>query len=138
MAAAPDRHPIGVLTDPCTITVAPARPGEHAAGEARSYLADGRLVRWRPSAPAGLRVAVDAELAEQPVPPALARRFGASEPSDFWTRWTRVEVCCKLLDIPVLEWLTTRGLDADVAEVALHTQALDGVVVTCGLLRGGG
>ena len=113
-------------------------PAAPAGIEARSYLADGRVVRWRPRVLSPLRIAVDAELADQSVPPALERRFGVADPRKFWTQWTRVEVCCKLLDVPVLQWLAIRGLASDVPEIAMHTQTLDGLVVTCGFLRDDG
>lgn len=78
---------------------------------ARSHLADGLVVSWLPSMPAA-RYAVDAEYADRPVPATLARRYGTT---DFWTRWTRAEVCAKLTDTPILLWLTRHGLPADPA-----------------------
>lgn len=108
----------------------PARP----PGVARSYLGDGRCVSWLPGlSPAGLRVAVDAELATRPVPAALARRHGTGDPEAFWARWTAVEVSCKLRDVPVAVWLRTAGLHPDAA-VGLRTFRRDGVVITCGVV----
>jgi len=69
---------------------------------------------------------VDAEYADQPVPTALARRFGTM---DFWTRWTRAEVCAKLAGTPILLWLDAHGLPADPAAgtgYRVHTLDLRG------------
>jgi hypothetical protein len=82
-------------------------------GGTRSHLSDGRTVTWSPRLPPGVRYAVDAEIADQPVPRALAARFGRSDPESFWTAWTRVEVCCKLHDVPLLAWLSRHGLSPD-------------------------
>jgi hypothetical protein len=88
----------------------------------RSYLADGRVVTWLPPAASHYRWAIDAELATQPVPPALGRRTGITAPEAFWPRWTVAEVTCKLLDVPIVEWLHRYGLDADVpAELSIVT-----------------
>jgi hypothetical protein len=79
---------------------------------ARSYVADGRVVHWHPPrSVARWRFAIDAELADQPVPAALAHRTGTSEPERFWPRWTAMEVACKLCDVPVVRWLQRYGLD---------------------------
>jgi hypothetical protein len=77
---------------------------------------------------------VDAELVTRAVPAALDRRFGVGDPEEFWPRWTQLEVCCKLLDVPVLLWLGTRGLAPHPA-VATRTLHIGDVVVTCGLLH---
>jgi hypothetical protein len=103
-------------------------------GEARSHLADGRLVAWRPLLPAGTPIAVDAEIAAQPVPSALRRRFGIHDPTEFWPAWTRVEVCCKLLHVPILHWLSAYGMTSEGAGPQMTTLVLDGLVVTCGVL----
>lgn len=79
----------------------------------RTHLPGGVVVAWRPPpASAGTRFAVDAEYADQPVPATMARRYGTE---DFWTRWTRAEVCAKLADTPILLWLNAYGLPADPA-----------------------
>jgi hypothetical protein len=114
-------------------------------GWVRSYLADGRLVQWRPpgtdcgrSVADGtetLRWAVDAEIAAQPVPPTLAARTGVVEPAEFWPRWTAVEVAAKLLDVPVIMWLAEHGLCADAAAddgVVLRTAYRADLVITAG------
>jgi hypothetical protein len=104
----------------------------------RSYLADGRLVQWRPpheANPAARAWAVDAELTAQEVPPALAARFGGASPEAFWVAWTRVEVVCKLLAVPVGRWLAEHGLDvsaAGEAGVAWFTEAVGDITVTVG------
>lgn len=103
----------------------------------RSHLADGRVVSWAPRLPAGVRFAVDAEVADQPVPRALARRFGSDRPEDFWPRWTEVEVACKVCDVPLMVWLTRRGLRADPARVLTATFRTDDLVVSVGVARGG-
>jgi len=89
-------------------------------------------VLWLPvDVPAGLRLAVDAELAHRPVPSALARWSGTADPAAFWPRWTRIEAGCKLRDVPVAVWLRTRGFRADPA-LALTTFVHRDAVVTCG------
>lgn len=89
---------------------------------ARSHLPDGLVVSWLPARPAG-RYAVDAEYADRPVPAAMARRHGAE---DFWTRWTRAEVCAKLTATPVLLWLAAHGLPADpAAGTGLRVETVD-------------
>ena len=104
----------------------------------RSHLADGRMVSWCPPLPPGLRLAVDAEIANQPVPPALGRRFGIDRPEVFWPRWTTVEVACKLLDVPILVWLSGRGLRVDPGLVRTATFRIDDLLVTVGTAREGG
>ena len=101
-------------------------PGDRRAGWCRSYLADGRLVQWRPPHPG--RWAIDAERADQPVPPALARRFGTADPARFWPLWTVAEVWSKLLDVPVVQRLGAPGP----ADVTLWTVAWNGLIVTRG------
>ena len=89
-------------------------PSDRRDGWVRSYLEDGRLVQWRPpreAFPAIIRWAVDAEIASQAVPSALAARTGISAPEIFWPRWTAVEVACKLLDVPMVMWIVDFGLD---------------------------
>ena len=99
----------------------------------RAYLADGRRICWHRRAPDGWLLAIDAELASQPVPPNLGNRVEARSPTDFWPAWTRTEVVCKLLDVPVLVWLTRHGLHTEPPAVHLHTVVRpDGLVVTVG------
>lgn len=96
-------------------------PSDEALSEAntRSHLADGRVVGWYGD-PGHV---IDAELADQPVPPALAARYGAE---DFWGRWTRTECAAKAADLPIALWLREHGLDAGIGE----THQLDGVTVS--------
>jgi hypothetical protein len=97
-----------------------------AAGDgARSYLDDGRVVTWCP-APTSLRYAVDAERRREPPVHLLPLADG-----DFWVWWTRLEVVCKLLDIPVLVALRD-GLPPH--KVALRTEERDGLVISYGAL----
>ncbi|GIJ27314.1 hypothetical protein Vqi01_24760 [Micromonospora qiuiae] len=97
MLAAAHRH----------LRVVPA--AESAGAVTRSHLGDGRCVGWYGPPVPGWRVAIDAERADVPVPPALARSFGAT---DFWVRWTRTECLAKLTDIPVATWWHRYGLSA--------------------------
>lgn len=101
----------------------------------RSYLGDGRAVLWAAGRPrrraAGLRGAVDAEIADRPVPRSLAARYGCCTET-FWPRWTAVEVSCKLRDIPVPVWLREHGLLPDPA-LAVRTFRLDDLVISCGV-----
>jgi len=87
----------------------------------RSHLADGRVVGWYGDP----EVVIDAELSGQPVPPALAARYGSA---DFWGRWTRTECAAKAADVPIAVWLAEHGLDAGIGETVL----LDGVTVSVG------
>ncbi|MEO3773190.1 hypothetical protein [Micromonospora sp. B9E7] len=82
-------------------------PAALADAVTRSHLDDGRCVGWYGPPTPGWRVAIDAERADAPVPPALARRFGTG---DFWARWTRAECCCKLADVPIATWWRWHGL----------------------------
>lgn len=91
----------------------------------RSYVADGRCVGWY-GAPGWV---VDAELSDQQVPPALAKRHGVA---DFHRRWTRAECAAKLADVPIVLWLREHGLDMPSADFELHTFGLDDLVVTVG------
>jgi hypothetical protein len=101
----------------------------------RSYLADGRVVRLRPAPGASGRWAVDAELATQAVPPALARRTGIADPARFWPLWTRAEVACKLLDVSILVWLRRYGLEPPpLPGIRIGTHLLDDVVISVGTL----
>jgi hypothetical protein len=77
------------------------------AALSRSHTADFRTVGWYGSPPAGHRLAVDAEMSDADVPPALARRYGTA---DFWARWTRAESLCKAYDTPIALWLRRYGL----------------------------
>jgi hypothetical protein len=80
----------------------------------RTHLADGRIIVWTDVDPRSH--AIDAEIADQPVPPALARRTGIRSPERFWPQWTAMEVACKLLDVPAHLWFKQHGLS--VAHVA--------------------
>ena len=77
----------------------------------RSHLADGSVLIWSGVDPLGH--AIDAEITGQPVPPALARRTGITDPGQFWRRWTAMEVACKLFDVPAHLWLKQHGLSVD-------------------------
>jgi len=124
------------LLGPAHVVIHPQSPVRTPrAPAARSHLADGRVVSWSPPLTAGVRAAVDAEIAGQPVPASLARRFGIDRPEVFWPRWTAVEVACKLLDVPVVVWLSQRGLRHDPLRVRVATFQMSGVVVTVGIAR---
>ncbi|MFI6242985.1 hypothetical protein ACIBEF_24230 [Micromonospora sp. NPDC050795] len=105
-------------------------PAALADAVTRSHLDDGRCVGWYgPSVP-GWRVAIDAERADAPVPPALARRFGTN---DFWARWTRAECYCKLADMPVASWWHRHGLGTPADGPAVwRTLRLADLVITVG------
>jgi hypothetical protein len=109
------------------LNVGPA--GEVRTGWVRSYLGDGRLVQGQP--PDERRWAIDAELASQPIPRALARHVGAGTGRDeFWRRWTAMETVCKLLDVPAHIWLKAYGLDAAPAGISVTTTRWRGIVVS--------
>ena len=111
--------------------------GRHTCSErTHSRLADGRLLCWRLPARAGLVRAIDAELARQRVPPALARRAATDDPDVFWLLWTRAEVRAKLHGIPIVVWLGRVDWAADdelEASLAVVTVIADGVVLTYGV-----
>ena len=94
-----------------------------AGAVTRSRLADGRVVGWYGDA----AYVIDAEIAAQPVPRALARRYGAG---DFWRRWTAAECAAKAYDVPIALWLREHGLDAGALEVT--TVHWEGLVVSLG------
>lgn len=98
----------------------PVRVGVHLpCAITRSYLADGRVVGWYGD-PDNV---IDAELTDQPVPPALAARYGSH---DFWGRWTRTECAAKAADVPIALWLREHGLDAGTGT----TYEVDGITVS--------
>ncbi|MFC7491568.1 MULTISPECIES: hypothetical protein [unclassified Knoellia] len=79
-------------------------------GGAHSRLADGRIVCWSPPAHEGQTRAVDAEIAAQPVPTHLRRRWrGLWDAHDsFWSAWCATEICAKLGEVPIIV-LAARG-----------------------------
>ncbi|MFB9236713.1 hypothetical protein ACFFWC_14320 [Plantactinospora siamensis] len=85
-----------------------ARAGAAGPALTRAHTADARTVGWYGPPPPGHRLAIDAEVADGAVPPALGRRFGTA---DFWARWTRAESLCKAYDLPIAVWLRRYGLD---------------------------
>ncbi|MEU5674556.1 hypothetical protein ABZ749_30335 [Micromonospora sp. NPDC047753] len=110
-------------------------PADLADAVTRSHLDDGRCVGWYGPPTPDWRVAIDAERTDAPVPPALARRFGAG---DFWARWTRAECCCKLADVPVAAWWRRHGLGAPADGSAVwRTLRLADLVVTVGFTANG-
>jgi hypothetical protein len=81
-------------------------------------------------------LAIDAEISHQPVPPALARRFGILDPRLFWPAWTAVEVSCKLRDVPILMWLRHRGLTPD-PDILTRTLEIADITITTGATERG-
>ena len=121
---------------------APAKGRHRCCERTHSRLADGRLLCWRPPAPptpTGLVRAIDAELAGQTVPRALARRATTDDPDVFWPLWTRAEVRAKLHGIPIAAWLkrVDWAADDDLGPVAgvvtVITVVADGAVVSYGV-----
>ncbi|MEU8162878.1 hypothetical protein ACX27O_21780 [Micromonospora sp. SD19] len=105
-------------------------PATMADAVTRSHVDDGRCVGWYGPPVPGWRVAIDAERADAPVPPALARRFGTG---DFWARWTRAECCCKLADVPITLWWRRHGLTIPSDGAALwRTLRPQNLVITVG------
>jgi hypothetical protein len=47
-------------------------------------------------------VAVDAEIRHTPVPLALGRRWGSTDPRWVWPRWCATECVAKLTDTPIV------------------------------------
>lgn len=105
-------------------------------GETRSYLADGRMVVWRPArVPAGARLAVDGELHTREPPPTLKRALGVSDGNEFWCTWTRLEVICKLLDVPIMVAVSRREMPVHEG-LALASFRTDRVMITVGARTG--
>ncbi|MFG1883698.1 hypothetical protein [Micromonospora sp. NPDC049102] len=133
-AAPPSARPVPGLLASAERHLRIGTPAELADASTRSHLDDGRCVGWYGPPVPGWRVAVDAERADAPVPPALARRFGAG---DFWARWTRAECCCKLADVPIATWWRRHGLGTPVDGTILwRTLRVADLVVTIGLAPG--
>lgn len=109
---------------------------------ARTYLADGTGLAWHvaPDLRAHGRFVVDAEIIA-PVRPSLQRRYSITDDTTFAEAWTRVEVWAKLLDTPVITWLTRHGLDEpthiaerrDVGEIAWTTRRYGDAVAAFGV-----
>ena len=99
-AASEPRVVLDAPPEPPALVVLPRRAGHRCVGGTHSTVADGRLVCWEPTGSA--RVAVDAELAAAPVPPALARRWGSADPESVWPGWCATECVAKLTDTPVV------------------------------------
>lgn len=78
-----------------------------SAALTRSHTSDSRTVGWYGSPPPGWELAIDAELTDAAVPPALAARYGRDS---FWARWTRAESLSKLFRVPIVLWLRRHGL----------------------------
>jgi len=122
------------LVAPETLSIQPRASVLAGAATTRSHLADGRVVCWSPTYPPGTRIAVDAELVDQVVPAAMARRFGIVDPERFWPLWTAMEVACKLADVPVLRWLARHGLEGDLRGIQSAVLTHRGVVICCGAI----
>lgn len=119
-------------------------PGHRCDVGTHSRLADGRTLCWRPPDHSGRGHAVDGELASRVVAPALARRLPPGGRADPWGWWTRAEVCAKLLDVPVVVWVSTRDWPREGAQVVdgheihLSTHRGHGLVVSLGVLSPAG
>ena len=73
---------------------------------------------------------MDAEVADQPVPAALARRHRVAT-EQFWHDWTAAEVSAKLTGVPIVVWLRRYGF---AALPGVNTGRLDDLVVSVGQL----
>lgn len=130
------------ILDECTgprwVQIGPEVSGDTFPGSARSYLADGRGIAWTAPTVAGYALAIDAELAQQPVSPMLAQRTKSIDPEVVWPRWTGCEAAAKALDLPVLSWLNWPGLRMpdDVARrVLLKWERRDDVLLCYAVAR---
>ncbi len=111
--------------------------GHVCAGGAHTRTDDGRLLCWQTSGLPRLRRAIDAELCDQEVPPALARRAPGLTRAEFWACWTRAEVRAKVRDIPIITWITTVAwqIDGDLDPAAeVITSRHGDLVVSYGVL----
>lgn len=120
------------FTGPQWLAIGPDVSGETHPDTVRSYLADGRGVAWSAPAPDGIGLAIDAELADQPVSAVLARKARTFDPEVVWPLWTGCEAAAKALDLPVLSWLNWPGLKPppEVAEkVLLKWERIDDVML---------
>ena len=131
VAAASDGVWCGVAADVLledalrTPPVIESAAGHWCVGGTHSRMADDRVVCWSPPQQATETYAVDAEIADQPVPAHLGHRWQgeARAHRSFWSAWCASEVCAKLLDIPIVV-LAARG------PVSVSPVLLDGRVVT--------
>jgi len=137
------QDPAGYLADyarPAYLVLAASLSEARALGGVRSYLPDGRGVVWTAPTHAVRARAIDVEPARAPVSTRLSRRAGSDDPIVVWPLWTRAEVAAKLLDLPVLSWLSWPGLELPerfAEQLALTTLVLPdaatgGITVTCG------
>jgi hypothetical protein len=121
------------------VEVWPAGADHRCVGGTHTRVADGRLLCWSPEdLPAAASCAVDAEIATQPVPPALRRRSGIADPATFWRLWTRAEVRAKVRDVPIVVWLRAVDWAGDedlpgVPPADVATTTVDDLIVSFGV-----
>jgi hypothetical protein len=102
----------------------------------RSHTGDFRTVGWYGAAPPGWALAIDAEVTDATVPPALAARYGRDA---FWGRWTRAESLSKVFGVPIALWLRWHGLRVLPHIPALwRTLTLADLTISVACARGGG
>lgn len=103
-----------------------------------SYAADGIALRWIPGR---LRLtssgfACDVECEGQPISRELLKILGCC-PRNAVTCWTRLEVLCKLRDVPILEAVQRRRrrlwFSGDEDDVRIKTVLVEGKVCSFGV-----
>lgn len=140
MAPPPSARWLRLLAQRQPAELVPADARHACLQRVHSRLADGRLLCWQPTGSPGLSFAIDAEIEQQPVPPALAHRCAVGDPAVFWPLWTRAETRAKLNGIPILVWLRTHAWltesdDDRTNQIApVVTTVRDGVVVSYGAI----
>lgn len=140
LVAQPGASSLRLLAQRQPADLLPADARHACQQRVHSHLADGRLLCWQPTGSPRLSFAIDAELEQQPVPPALAHRCGIGDPEVFWPLWTRAETRAKLHGIPILVWLRTHAWltesddDRTSQTGAVVTTVRDGVVVSYGAI----
>jgi hypothetical protein len=92
----------------------------------------------------GVRFAVDAELAAQPVPHHLERRWRGrwGGHSSFWDAWCASEVCAKLADVPIVVLAAAGPVGCSPVTIDRHTVTYavehhDDMVLAYGVLAPG-
>uniref|UniRef100_UPI0037851C7D hypothetical protein n=1 Tax=Prosthecobacter sp. TaxID=1965333 RepID=UPI0037851C7D len=79
-----------------------------AADSARSYDWKGHRYEWLHEKSRGSRICLDVEGLDTPAPDAIVPH--GMNTRDFWAAWTFAEACCKISDVPILQWIRTLPL----------------------------
>lgn len=131
-----DADLLGRYAVPARLELAPSETLRARGAGVRSHLGDGRGLAWLVPEELAYRAAIDAEPATAPVSGHIARCARSTRPDVVWPRWTQCEVTAKLLDLPVLSWLSWPGLVVPgefARRVRVGFVRVEDVLVCCGL-----